>query len=86
MSTERAWPRTDRASYPTRWMRFFSWRQIAFFTPKVLRRSAIVTWRNWPRYGATFGVVVWRDDDGELTIRAGVGVVEIEAVVMQWTR
>lgn len=85
-STEHRWPRADRATYPTRWVQWYSWRQIVFFTPKVRLRSAIVTLRIWPRLGWVFGLVAWRDDDEELTVRAGVGVAEIEAVVMQWTR
>lgn len=79
-------PSHDRDKYPARWVRGFGWRQVTLWTPKVALRSAIVTLRIWPRNGGLLlGLYVGRDDDGEWIVRLGVGVIEVEVNVMEWS-
>ena len=77
-------PKEPRSSFPQCWVLWYSWRRIVFFTPKVRLRALQVVVSTLPTRQWLVGVNVYRDDDDDLVVMLGLGVLDIEVNVMHF--
>lgn len=77
-------PKTPRASFPQCWVLWYSWRRIVFFTPKVRLRALQVVVSTLPKRQWLVGLSVYRDDDEDLVVTFGFGVLDIEVNVIHF--
>lgn len=77
-------PKKARDSFPSYWVMWYTWRRFLLMTPRV-RNSAVqvvvsIVPTRWWLIGLCFG----RDEDEELNVRLGFGVVEVEFQVIKF--
>lgn len=67
------------------WCKRYGWHQLAFLTPPV-RAHRVMTRLMWrPPHVTMWGVQIWRDDEGELNVVAGMWPVVADLVALKWS-
>lgn len=79
------WPQ-DRGRFPAHFVISYGWRQTAFYTPVVRKRCVIATVRFGRAARGFYGVAAFRNDDGEPSLRIGLGFVELDAYALGFER
>ena len=84
VSREHRIPKQERSSFPTCWVLWYTWRRVVFFTPKVGLRSWQIIVSTLPKTGWLFGIHAYRDEDDDLIVMLGLGVIDVEINTMKF--
>jgi hypothetical protein len=81
---EHRFPRKARSSWPACWVLWYSWRRVVLFTPKVRLRALQIVVTTLPTSSWLLGAYLYRDEDDEMILLLGLGVIEAEVHVMRF--